>query len=417
MSASPPHHQDAGSSGSDRPGGRVLTINGGSSSVKFAVFDPGSPPLRTLAGAVERVGLADACLRTSGGGEPAARRPLPAADFDQAVVGLLDWLQEFGDLGRVSAVGHRIVHGGPHHTDPQVVTPELLADLRAATPFAPAHLPNGIRLVEAVARRLPEVPQVVCFDTAFHRDLPPVARTLSIPRRYQAEGIRRYGFHGLSFAYLLEEFERQVGADAAQGRLVLAHLGSGASMAAVRGGRCVDTTMGLTPAGGLVMGTRTGDIDPGVLVYLARAEGLSADQLEDLVTHRSGLLGVSETSPDVRDLLARQASDPRAAEAIELFCYQARKWIGALAAALGGLDALVFSGGIGEHAPEIRARVCDGLGFLGVRLDVAANAGNAPLISAAAGGVAVRVIPTDEELMIATMASRVLDAGRRTEDE
>ena len=411
----PPHHRSAGSSGSDRPGDRVLTINGGSSSVKFAMFDSGSPPLRNLAGAVERVGLADAYLRTSGGGDPDVQRPLPAADFDQAVVGLLDWLQEYGDLGRVSAVGHRIVHGGPLHTDPQLVTPELIADLRDATPFAPAHLPNGIRLVEAIARRLPGVPQVVCFDTAFHRDLPPVARTLPIPRRYQAEGIRRYGFHGLSFAYLLEEFERQAGADAAQGRLVLAHLGSGASMAAVRGGRCVDTTMGLTPAGGLVMGTRAGDLDPGVLVYLARAEGLSADQLEDLVTRHSGLLGVSETSPDVRDLLARQASDPRAAEAIDVFCYQARKWVGALAAALGGLDALVFSGGIGENASEIRARVCEGLDFLGVQLDAAANAGNAPLISTTAGTVAVRVIPTDEELMIAKMASRVLNFGRTME--
>ncbi len=407
----PPHPPPAGSSGSSRSGNRVLTINGGSSSIKFAIFDPGSPPNRNLAGAVERIGLTDVFFRATWGGDPDEMRPLPAADFDQAVVGLLDWLQGVGELERVSAVGHRIVHGGPLHTDPQVVTAGLLADLRSAIPFAPAHLPNGIRLVEALADRLPGVPQVACFDTAFHRDLPPAARTLPIPRRYQTEGIRRYGFHGLSFAYLLEEFERQVGADAAQGRIVLAHLGSGASMAAVRAGRCIDTTMGLTPAGGLVMGTRTGDLDPGILVYLTRAEGLSADRLEDLVSHRSGLLGVSETSSDVRDLLSRQASDPRAAEAIELFCYQARKWVGALAAALGGLDALVFSGGIGENAPEIRARVCDGLGFLGVRLDAAANAGNAPLISTAAGSVAVQVIPTDEELMIAKMASRVLGLG------
>ncbi len=400
--------QTAGSNGSARPGGRVLTMNGGSSSVKFAIFDPGSPPGRSLSGAVERVGLPDAFLRATGGGDPGEQRPLPAADFDQAVVGLLDWLHSIGELERVSAVGHRIVHGGPLHTDPQLVTPNLIADLRGATPFAPAHLPNGIRLIEALARRLPGVPQVVCFDTAFHQDLPQVARTLPIPRRYQTEGIRRYGFHGLSFAYLLEEFERQAGADAAHGRVILAHLGSGASMAAVRAGRCIDTTMGLTPAGGLVMGTRTGDLDPGVLVYLTRAEGLSADQLEHLVSHRSGLLGVSETSSDVGDLLSRQASDPRAAEAIELFCYQARKWIGALAAALGGLDALVFSGGIGENAPEVRARICDGLDFLGVRLDLGANAGNAPLISTAAAAVGVRVIPTDEELMIAKMVSTVL---------
>ena len=392
------------------PGVRVLTVNGGSSSIKFALFEPGPPPQRGLAGAVERVGLADAFLRAAGPDHPDERRPLLAADFDQAVAGLLDWLDGVGELGRVSAVGHRVVHGGPHHTDPQVVTPELVADLRGAIPFAPAHLPSTIRLIEALALRLPGVPQVACFDTAFHRDLPPAARILPIPRRYQAAGVRRYGFHGLSYAYLLGEFERLAGADAARGRMVLAHLGAGASMAAVRGGRCVDTTMGLTPAGGLVMGTRTGDIDPGVLVYLAREEKFSADQLEDLVTRRSGLLGVSETSPDMRDLLVRQATDPRAATAVELFCYQARKSVGALAAALGGLDALVFSGGMGENAPEVRARVSDGLGFLGVRLDPAANAANAPVISAAAGSVAVRVIPTDEELMIARTVFRIAGA-------
>ena len=407
----PPHCRLAGKNVSAHSGNRVLTMNGGSSSVKFAIFDPGSPPNRCRSGAVERVGLNDSFLRATGGSDPEEERSLPAADFDEAVVGLLDWLHSVGELDRVSAVGQRIVHGGPNRSDPQLVSPELIADLRAAIPFAPAHLPNGIRLIEAIARRLPGVPQVACFDTVFHRDLPPAARTLPIPRRYQTEGIRRYGFHGLSFAFLLEEFERQAGTDAAQGRIVLAHLGSGASMAAVRGGRCIDTTMGLTPAGGLMMGTRTGDIDPGVLVYLARTERLSADQIEELVICRSGLLGVSETSPDIRDLLARQATDPRAAEAVELFCYQARKWIGALAAALGGLDSLVFSGGIGENSPEIRARVCDGLGFLGFGLDPAANAGNAPLISSAAGTVAVRVIPTDEELMIAKIVSNVLNFG------
>ena len=414
-------HRSAGSNGSARPEDRVLTFNGGSSSIKFAIFDPGSPPGRSLSGAVERVGYANADLRTSGGGRPDEQRPLPAADFDQAVVGLLDWLQGIGELERVSAIGHRIVHGGPLHTDPQLATPNLIADLRGATPFAPAHLPNGIRLIEALARRLPGVPQVVCFDTAFHQDLPPVARTLPIPRRYQTEGLRRYGFHGLSFSYLLEEFERQAGADAAQGRVVLAHLGSGASMAAVRGGRCIDTTMGLTPAGGLVMGTRTGDLDPGVLVYLTRAEGLSADRLEDLVTHQSGLLGVSETSSDVRDLLARQATDPRAAEAVELFCYQARKWVGALAAALGGIDALVFSGGIGENSAEIRARICEGLDFLGVHIDTAANTRNDQLICSSAGTVAVRVIPTDEEVMIAKIVYRILGSApissQETRDE
>ncbi|MBX9579546.1 MAG: acetate/propionate family kinase, partial [Gemmataceae bacterium] len=292
--------------------------------------------------------------------------------------------------------------------EPQLVTPDLLADLRRAVPLDPAHLPAQIRLIEALTDRLPGVPQVACFDTTFHRDLPTPARLLSIPRRYAEAGVRRYGFHGLSYAYLMEELGRLAGADAAAGRVVLAHLGSGASMAAVRGGRCVDTTMGLTPAGGLVMGTRSGDLDPGVLVYLARTEGLTADQLDDLVTRRSGLLGLSETSPDMRDLLARRVADQRAFDAVAVFCYQARKWVGALAAALGGLDTLVFAGGIGENAPEVRAGVCDGLAFLGVRLDQEANAANAPVISAAGGPVSVRVIPTDEELMIARTVSRVV---------
>ncbi|MEO2089475.1 MAG: acetate/propionate family kinase [Gemmataceae bacterium] len=394
-----------------RPGGRVLTLNGGSSSIKFALFDAENPLRRTLAGAVERIGFADAFLRAGGPDRPDERRSLPASDPAQAAIGLVDWLGGLGELDRVAAIGHRVVHGGPKHFDPQFVVPELLADLRAAVPLDPAHLPAEIRLIEAMARRLPGVPQVACFDTAFHRDLPTPARLLPIPRRYAAAGVRRYGFHGLSYAYLLEELERRAGTQAARGRVVLAHLGSGASMAAVRGGRCIDTTMGLTPAGGLVMGTRTGDLDPGVLVHLLRTEKLSADDLDRLVNRESGLLGVSETSSDLRDLLGRQETDPRAAEAVELFCYQARKWVGALAAALGGLDALVFAGGVGENAAEVRTRVCDGLGFFGVRLDADRNAVGAGLISADGCPCAVWVIPTDEELMIARTVLKVLESS------
>jgi acetate kinase len=309
----------------------------------------------------------------------------------------------------VAAVGHRIVHGGPDDFEARLITPDLLGTFRRVGPLDPAHMPGEIALIEAFTRRLGGVPQVACFDTGFHRDLPPRARVLPIPRRYQAEGIRRYGFHGLSYAYLLEELGRLAGEDAARGRVVLAHLGSGASMAAVLEGRCVDTTMGLTPAGGLVMGTRTGDLDPGVLIHLLRTEGLTADGLDDLVNRRSGLLGVSETSSDMRDLLARRASDPRAAEAIDLYCYQSRKWVGALAASLGGLDTLVFSGGVGENAPEARAGICDGLGFLGVTLDPARNGLNADVVSSPDGPCAVRVIRTDEELMIVRTVARLLD--------
>ena len=391
-----------------RAGGSVLAVNGGSSSIKFALFVAGDPPRRAIGGAVERVGLADAYLRAAGPGRPDERRPLRADDPTQAVAGLVEWLDGLEELDRVGAVGHRVVHGGPAHFDPQTVGPELLADLRAAVPLDPAHLPAEIQLIETLAARLPGVPQVVCFDTAFHRDLPTPGRLLPIPRRYAAAGVRRYGFHGLSYAYLLDELRRQAGTEAAASRVVLAHLGSGASMTAVSGGRCVDTTMGLTPAGGLVMGTRTGDLDPGVLVHLLRTEGLSADGLDRLVNRESGLLGVSGTSPDMRDLLVQQGTDSRAAEAVELFCYQARKWVGALAAALGGLDTLVFAGGVGENAAEVRARICGGLGFLGVRLDPAANAAHAPVVSAPGGPVAVRVIATDEELMIARTVLGVL---------
>ena len=368
------------------PAGRVLTVNGGSSSVKFAVYDAGDPPRCVYRGSVERTDSTD----------------------------WLDALDRDGHLKGLAAVGHRVVHGGAKHFDPQLVTPELLADLKQATPLDPAHLPAELALIEALGKRLPGVPQVVCFDTAFHRDLPAVARTLPIPREYAAVGVRRYGFHGLSFEYLLGELGRLAGATVAHGRVILAHLGSGASLAAVRGGKCLDTTMGFTPAGGLVMGTRSGDLDPGVLVYLARSEGLTADGLDDLVNRRSGLLGVSGTSGDLRDLLAAQATDPHAADAVELFCAQARKFVGAYAAVLGGLDALVFAGGIGEHSPEVRARTCENLQFLGVRLDPTANAANAAVISAPGSSVTVRVIPTDEGVTIARHVYGVLSGNPAT---
>ncbi len=323
---------------------------------------------------------------------------------------MLDALAAQGALDRLAGVGHRLVHGGPDHTAPEVVTPELLRDLERLKPLDPTHLPAELDLIAAFAARCPGVPQVACFDTAFHRDLPAAARTLPLPRRYQAQGVRRYGFHGLSYEYLMEELARVAGTEAANGRVILAHLGSGASLAAVHNGKCVDTTMGFTPTGGLVMGTRTGDFDPGVLLHLLRTENLTADQLDALVNRESGLLGLSETSADMRELLAREAADPRAAEAVAVFCYQAQKWIGALAAALGGLDTLVFAGGIGENSPEIRTRICDGLQFLGVRVAPNRNAAGDAVVSADGAPVAVRVVRTNEEAMIAGTVFRLLDA-------
>jgi acetate kinase len=300
----------------------------------------------------------------------------------------------------VDGVGHRVVHGGPHYTRAQRITPELIEELKCIGPLDPDHLPGELALINAFLRRLPR-PQVACFDTAFHHDMPRVAHLMPVPRRYETDGVRRYGFHGLSYTFLVGELARTAGPEAARGRLVLAHLGSGSSMAAVRDGKCVDTTMSFTPTAGLVMGTRSGDLDPGFLLYLMRHKRMTAEQIDDLVNRQSGLLGVSGVSPNMKDLLDREATDPNAAEAIELFCYQARKYASAMAAAASGLDTLVFAGGIGERSASIRARICAGLEFLGVSIDPERNASHARVISLDQSPVNVRVIPTDEEITIA----------------
>jgi acetate kinase len=292
------------------------------------------------------------------------------------------------------------------HTEPEIVTPELLAELHRLSPYDPDHLPREIELIEAFRQRHPQLPQVACFDTAFHQTMPRVAKLLPIPRRFDARGIQRYGFHGLSYAYLMEELARLGDPAAKTGRVILAHLGNGASLAAVRDGKSIDTSMGFTPTAGLMMSTRSGDLDPGLAPYLARTEQMTTQQFYEMVNHKSGLLGVSETSSDMRDLLDHEKADVRAAEAVALFCYQAKKWIGAYAAALGGLDTLVFAGGIGENAAAVRARICENLSFLGIELDESRNAGSAAVISAAPSRVTVRVIRTDEELMIARSVLR-----------
>jgi acetate kinase len=292
----------------------------------------------------------------------------------------------------------------------------MIEELRRLSPFDPEHMPGEILLIEAFHRRFPNLPQAACFDTAFHHDLPRVASLLAIPRRYEAQGVRRYGFHGLSYAYLMQELERLAGAKAANSRIILAHLGNGASMTAVLGGRSIDTTMAFTPAAGLVMGTRSGDLDPGLVAFLARSEQMTAPQFDRMVNHESGLLGVSETSGDMRDLLARETDDERAAEAVVLFCYQVKKYIGAFVAALGGLDTLVFTGGIGENAPIVRSRICARLRFLGIELEEKRNDANQEVISTDASRVAVRVIRTDEEMMIARSVRRVLEFGEFTKE-
>ena len=406
----------------------ILTINGGSSSIKFALFAAGrgvqlnaptlnAPPLRrVLAGSLEGIGRPEATLAVQGD-DPADNfsRAAPAADHVAAVGVLMDWIGGRVGLGQLAAVGHRVVHGGPNYSQPQRLTPELVAELHRLEPFDPQHLPEEIILTEEFQRRFPDLAQVACFDTAFHHDLPRVAQLLPIPRRFETRGVRRYGFHGLSYAYLLEELARVAGPAAAQGRVILAHLGNGASLAAVRDGQSLDTSMGFTPTAGVPMSTRSGDLDPGLVWYLVLVEHLDARAFNEMVNFQSGLLGLSETSADMRDLLAHESADVRAKEAVDVFCYQVKKTIGAYAAALGGLDTLVFAGGIGEHAPPVRARICAGLEFLGVNIDATRNTANAALISTDAGRVAVRVMHTDEESMIARLVSQVL--GLKTGDK
>jgi len=386
----------------------LLAVNAGSSSIRFSVFEAGAPMRRLLEGKVERIGLPGTGLTYSDARDGRVGHVrIPAGSVP---VFLADWLGTQPTFASVGAIGHRVVHG-MRRTLPARVTPGLLRELRRTSPFDPDHLPREIELIQAFRESHPRIPQVACFDTAFHRSMPRVARMLAIPRRFEAMGVVRYGFHGLSYEYLMEELRRTAGPAQARGRVILAHLGNGASLAAVWRGRSVDTSMGFTPAAGLVMSTRSGDLDPGIPGFLARRAGMSASGFQSMANKESGLLGISGTSSDMRDLLARRGRDARAAEAVELFCYQAAKWIGAYAAVLGGLDGLVFSGGIGENAPEVRARICSRLGFLGVRLDARRNRAGAPLISAAAGAVAVRVIRTDEELMIARSVARVTGLG------
>jgi acetate kinase len=385
----------------------ILTINAGSSSIRFAVFEIAARPIRVLDGKMQRIGSAAASLSVGRSGETARQIKIAAPQGRVGVESLIDWLAAQSGIAKPDAVGHRVVHG-MLHTAPERVTAELLGELRRVTPYDPEHLPREIELIEALQQRYPNVPHVACFDTAFHRSMPRVATQLPIPRRYMAQGVQRYGFHGLSYTFLMQELARIGDPAAMQGRVILAHLGGGASLAAVLGGRCVDTSMGFTPAAGLVMGTRSGDLDPGLMSYLALSQPMNAAQFQTMVNHESGLIGVSETSADVRDLLDREADDSRAREALALFCYQAKKWIGSFAAVLGGMDTLVFAGGIGENAAPLRRRICDGLQFLGIQIDESLNQRNAPRISTETGAVAVRVIRTDEESVIADLTAGLL---------
>lgn len=381
----------------------ILTINCGSSSLKFARYQYDGRLAPTLAGAVEGIGAEKIVLRAEGRQDTEL---LAGHDHATAANSLIGWLQAQPAGKTCHGIGHRIVHG-MQHTEPQVITPQLLEALKAIAAYDPEHLPAQIAWIEAFQKHFPATPQVACFDTTFHDTMPMVAKRLPLPRVYHDKGIRRYGFHGLSYRFLLEELWRVAGSQA-EGRIVMAHLGNGASLAAVKAGKSIDTTMAFTPASGIPMSTRAGDLDPGVAWYLLQIEKLSPDEFNHLVNRQSGLKGISETSGDMRELLGRCGHDNRAEEAIALFCYQVKKNIGAFAAALGGLDTLIFTGGIGEHAADVRGRICHDLRFLGIEINEIRNRQHEPVISTDQARVQVRVMATNEQVMIARLACEVL---------
>jgi acetate kinase len=391
---------------------RILTMNRGSATLKATLYELDRGPNLVLSLDVDRAGESGSHIRIA----DSRRSTLFDHQFEQrdpnaALEVIIKWLGEHGYLSRLAAAGHRLVHGGSQYTAPRRITPVFLAELEQLVPLDPDHLPEAIAGIRFLAQKFPELPQVACFDTAFHNSLPTVARMYALSRRLYDSGIRRYGFHGLSYEYILQEL-RALDRVGSHSRVIIAHLGSGASMVAVQGGKSVDTSMGFTPLEGLVMGTRSGDVDPGALIYLLGHAKMSLSELDVHLNKQSGLLGVSGSSNDMRDLLAKAPSDVQAAEAVDLFCYRAKKYLGAYAAVLGGLDVLVFAGGIGEHAPEVRERICDGLSFLGIRLDPARNQVNAPVISGPDSRVVVRIIETKEDLMIARHVLAVLGGAK-----
>ncbi|HEX4076834.1 MAG TPA: acetate/propionate family kinase [Candidatus Acidoferrales bacterium] len=378
----------------------ILTINRGSGTLKAGLYHAIDSPKLVASIKVDRAGTRDARIKiTEASGKALLDSSVKDTGANSDLSTILDWLRE-SDHASLAGIGHRLVHGGPRYTESQRITPEVLAELEKIAPLDPDHTPQAIQNIEFFRDRLPDTPQIGCFDTAFHACLPKVARMYALPRKFYDEGLRRYGFHGLSCEYILQQL-RVTDPALAAGRLIVAHLGNGASMTAVSSGKSVDTSMGFTPLEGLVMGTRSGDIDPAAVIYLQQRDRLSPRDTDTLLNKQSGLLGLSGASSDMRDLLEREVRDERAAEAIALFCYRAKKYMGAYAAALGGLDALIFAGGIGENAPLVRERICAGLEFLGIEVDPVANRSNTPVISSKRTHVTIKVIKTDEDMVIA----------------
>jgi len=389
---------------------KILTINSGSSSLKFALYQMGDSEEILFRGDFTNIGEEGGCFQVKDAqGEDLVQREIDIKDHHTALQTFSKWLKSDYSEHTITAVGHRVVHGGEDYKKPSMITNRLIESLKNLIPFAPDHLPHQIKAIKSLHKLYPELKQVACFDTSFHRNMPKPAKMFAIPRELYQQGIQRYGFHGLSYEYILSELEQIEGKSAASKRIIIAHLGNGASMAAVKDGRSVDTTMGFTPAGGLMMSSRTGDLDPGILIYLLKEKHLEIDRLNELINQQSGLIGISGISSDMKILIEKQKKEPRAAEAIELFCYQAQKFIGALTAVLCGIDLLIFTGGIGENAPEIRQRICQQLGFLGIYLDKIQNEQNESVISVKDKPVTVRVMKTNEELMIARHTRKIIN--------
>ena len=387
----------------------ILTLNAGSSSIKFGLYvvNRDDTADRVFEGEVGGIGLSTSKLTVSDKTGKTTERTVDVSDYVMAARQVIAWSREHVSDEELAAIGHRIVHGGPYFDESCVITEDTLNTLHGLTIFDPLHLPNEIDLIKTCMEEFAQVPQIACFDTAFHYNMPAVAHRMALPREYEDRGLRRYGFHGLSCTYILNELRRTEGVEVADGRIIIAHLGSGASLTAIKHGQSQDTTMALTPAAGIPMSTRSGDIDPGIVRYLAHTEGQTADEFDTMINERSGLLGVSGTTPDMEELLKREADDYRAKDAIDLFCYAVKKQIGALAAAMGGCDTIVFTGGMGENAPRIRARISEGLDFLGVQIDTRRNNLNKEIISVDNARITVRMLHTDENQVIAQEVIRV----------
>jgi acetate kinase len=385
----------------------ILVINAGSSSIKIRIYDAEATSIVLADMSVDKAGLPGAAFSVTGSGLVERKELLNSESYDDAVLKIIDEIRR-SSISKISAIGHRVVHGGNLFVEPTLISEDTIVGLRKLFDIDPDHLPSVVKIIEALLEALPGVPQIACFDTAFYKDLPRVAQIVPIPRKFDEMGIRRYGFHGLSYTYLLEKLSMECGDQAANGRVIFAHLGSGASITATSQSKPLDTTMGLTPASGIPMSTRSGDVDPGVFLQLHKLAGLDYEQINALLSKESGLLGVSETSADMYELLENQANDIRASEAVELFCYEVKKAIGAFATVLGGVDTIVFSGGMGENAPRIRERILRGLEFLGVELHDERNYASEACISSDASRVGVHVFHTDESSVIVRQVKQIL---------